>query len=467
MKKFHYLWILLLFLGLVGCNFSPNEAKDEFKLQTSIQVQHIFHNKHEEQGKGKFIIDSIEDVTQKPIKSRSISARGSDDTFELWLMPAKRSKEFAEPIMHENVSLVKYFSISNEGTFEIPLSDFPRNDPSVVFIVRTTDKNNIEVVGFLSLMIDDSHSIIEFPPAKEMTGDISFGAVYFSEDSYIATSELNLEDNKESFTNLSLQSLQEDTLENNLALMSLNILGNTTEDVYYAPMISLEYDISNTENWGYVTLMIISNDYTSNAALYTPNERSLLPQNAYRYGPGKKSSVQWSRSMSIPDFLDSAKKGALWVLRDEQGNKLASFDFSVALILDENKNPIVPCIEPSYTMKDDNPSFVDSISFNWFYINPDGKTKKLITDENEIASFVQKDSLFMDLQFGKDFPDIKGVTYQYRDYFGGRSYGMRGSLLQATDFNAPLKVEDLKYLSIGYRFTFYNCWTPWRPKPQL
>ncbi|MDY0288561.1 MAG: hypothetical protein RBR15_07045 [Sphaerochaeta sp.] len=451
MKKLSVIGILVILALLLGCD---GALLGEFLGQSGSQEQAQDETEPEPQNpeSWRFIISSIETSTQRSIASRGISARDAQVTYKLVLMPTRRG--WNEPIMHENVANVKYFDITDVGTYEIPISEFPEEDPSVVFILRFTDEVTIDVMGFLSLKTDDTHSIVEFPPRTEMTNSISFGTVYVSEDSYVSTSEHTLADNQGSFLTETLQTLQQKALTSNLVLMAINILRNTHEDVFYAPALSLEYDFDKTEDWGMVGLRVYSRDITSKAALFDPQGTNMIGPGEYKMGYGEDSSVQWEFRISLPDFLAKAKKGDMWSLENEGGEVLGNFDFSMALVLDELKNPIVPCIKPTYTTNKDDSTLVDSISFNWFYTDPDGTTQREITDDDKLEALVDKSLFWM---------GCNDETYMFRDTSNGWGSGMSGSLREATGFDAPLKIADLNRSSIGYRFTFYDCSTPWRP----
>lgn len=459
MRKLWIVGMFVILFVLMGCDVSPSgmAAGESF---SGGNLQYVFQNPlaQDDQGKGKFLIDSIENASEKSSSSRALSSRSPEETYELWLMPTQRGGN--EPIAHDNVSQVKYFSVDEEGGFEIPIADFPLDKTSIIFIVRKTNETNLEVVGFLTLKIDDNGYVLEFPPATEMNGDVEFGTVSVSEDSYVATSELSLTDNEGSFSTSILGSLQQQALTSNLALMAINILANTYTNVFYAPSLLLSYDLDDPDSWGVVELRVFSNDYTSKAALFTPQDANLNRSGGFKLGYGPRSSVQWSARLPLQDFLDKSAKGQLWKLKDENGAILATFDFSIALVLEKNDTPIIPCIEPTYTVQAGNSDLVETISFNWFSMGLDGITKNPITDEDELARMVSKNMFYMDLHTN----DSSRGTYMFRQSNGGRGFGMEGNLLTATDFDAPLKVADLDKLSIGYRYTFYGCDTPWRPK---
>lgn len=448
MRKLGIIGMFVILTLLLGCEFFPSEMQGETPSEMQGQTQDR-----------SFIITSIEASSTKGIVPRGIAQRSSEETYELWLMPTQRGNN--EPITHRNMQYLKKFSMNEDSTYEIPLSEFPEADPSVVFIMRIIDETNTDLVGFLGLKVDDDHSIIEFPPRTEMTDDISFGIVQVSDDSYVSTSELSLADNEGSFSETTLLALQQQAITANLALMAINILTNTHEDVYYAPALSLRYDLNDTADWGRVSLSVYSREYTKKAALFTPQGVNLNYSGDYKAGFGERSSVQWEVGLPLQDFIEKAKKGDMWLLKDEDGTVLAEFDFSIALVLDDNDNPIVPRIEPTYTVKADDSSLVDTLSFNWYYMDSDGTTTIPMTDEDELASLVLNNSLYMDYHSG----DSSQGTYMFRPRGSGGCYGMQGTLLAATNFDMPLKVADLDKLSIGYRFTFYNCNTQWKTTP--
>ncbi|MEA4859178.1 MAG: hypothetical protein VB127_01730, partial [Sphaerochaeta sp.] len=87
-------------------------------------------------GSGKFIIDEIvpEGSSRSAYGSRGSRDPGEEVAYELWLMPTKRG--YNEPIRHENVSELKRFPVTENGTYEIPIQEFPEDSPSVVIIAR-------------------------------------------------------------------------------------------------------------------------------------------------------------------------------------------------------------------------------------------------------------------------------------------------------------------------------------------
>ncbi len=139
-----------------------------------------------------------------------------------------------------------------DGSYYIPISEFPNYCSSVVFIMQVFPDNSQELVGFLSLKIDESAQVIEFPSSEDMLSDVAFGVVTVSEDSYIATSQYSLDENGDSFTEATYFALQQNAIANNFALMALNILGNTHEEHFYAPSLSFSYsrDDASDVNWG-------------------------------------------------------------------------------------------------------------------------------------------------------------------------------------------------------------------------
>lgn len=312
-----------------------------------------------------------------------------------------------------------------DGSYYIPISEFPNYCSSVVFIMQVFPDNSQELVGFLSLKIDESAQVIEFPSSEDMLSDVAFGGVVtVSEDSYIATSQYSLDENGDSFTEATYFALQQNAIANNFALMALNILGNTHEEHFYAPSLSFSYsrDDASDVNWGGTIggVRVYSDDHESIAALFDPPEGAMI-SSSYRIGYGVNSSVQWSARLSLSEFLQLATKDNIWTLKTEDETQLAAFDLSVALVMDdEGGNPIIPCIDPTYAVKEDDPSLVDRIDMNWFYYELDGVTKHPITAESPIASLIEESSLYMDIQVDENYG-----TYMLRSRGsgGGFRYG--------------------------------------------
>jgi len=202
-------------------------------------------------------------------------------------------------------------------------------------------------------------------------------------------------------------------------------------------------------------LNIISNDYSNKVALFDPEGVNRI--GAFRDPYGSQRSVQWStRDIPLQDFLDLADKGAIWELRSEGGEIIAAFDFSVAFVLDSTVRPTIPCINPTYVVKQDNPYEVERIDFNWFHYSPVGQSMQSFTDTQLLSALMGQRSLFMDLQNGPI-----SATYMLRNRSGETTYGMQGDIFSITNFDEPLAVSDLPYLKLGYSFAFYECRTPW------
>lgn len=134
MKKLWILAMVVVLFVLVGCEFFPIISMVESPQGGNLQ--YIFHNPlaQDDQGKGRFLIDGIENTSEKSANSNGLSSRSSEETYELWLMPTRRGGN--EPISHGNVSKVKYFNVDEGGSYAIPVADFPLDSTSVVFIVR-------------------------------------------------------------------------------------------------------------------------------------------------------------------------------------------------------------------------------------------------------------------------------------------------------------------------------------------
>ena len=436
------LGILMLVFSLVGCD-------DAFSLLGNDE------STTPEESESKFIIDAIQNTsTSPPERALRTSTRDTEEVYELWLMPTRRGPN--EPIMHENMSGLKKFQAMEDGSYYIPISEFPNYCSSVVFIMQVSPDNSQELVGFLSLKIDESTQVIEFPSSEDMLSDVAFGVVTVSEDSYIATSQYSLDENGDSFTEATYLALQQNAIANNFALMALNILGNTHEEHFYAPSLSFSYsrDDASDVNWGTIGVRVYSDDHESIAALFDPEGTRI--SSSYRIGYGVNSSVQWSARLSLSEFLQLATKDNIWTLKTEDETQLAAFDLSVALVMDDEGNPIIPCIDPTYAVKEDDPSLVDRIDMNWFYYELDGTTKHPITPDSPIASLIEESSLYMDIQVDENYG-----TYMLRSRGSGGAFGMEGDIFSLSNFDRPLAVSELGKLSIGYRFTFYDCNTKW------
>nr|WP_319472958.1 hypothetical protein [uncultured Sphaerochaeta sp.] len=448
-KMLVVLGVLMLVFSLVGCSGSPSLYFSETpQITMTPNVVDVDGTETE-----RFFISSIEEVNPS---TRDLPTDSDEDPFELWVMPTRRG--YNEVIRHENAQNIKRFVVQNTDEYTIPIDEFPVNDPSVVFIMRQTDGGEYEVVGFLSLQIDEDTAVLEFPPSSEMNGEIAFGTVTVSENSYIASSTQTLANNSNCFSNDTYLELQQDAMAQNLVLMAINVLWNTHSSHYYAPALMFTYNMNETNSidWGVLELLVYSNDYSSKAALFDPQGRMLGESQAYRLGYGQQSSVQWSDQIDIETFFSSANKGALWGLIDEDAGQLAAFDFSMTIVKDDEGNPIIPCIDPTYVVKEDDPSLVDRIDMNWFYYDLDGTTKHPITSGSPIASLIEETSLYMDIHTEED-----NGTYMIRSRGSGGAFGMEGDIFSLTNFDRELAVSELGDLSIGYRFTFYNCNTQW------
>lgn len=442
MRKILPIAILICLFFLAGCE---GNILNFFNTNTSNDISGA-----------KFVIDAIEVVvSQERTRSRSMRDLQSS-SYELWLMPVRRG--WNEVIRHENVSGLKKFTITDEGSYAIPLEEFPFEDPSVVFIMEEHEEGDFKVIGFLGLKINEEHVVFEFPPRKKMLGTIEFGTVRVEENTYRAISEKTLNDNKTGFTADTVESLQAQAISQNLILMAINTLWNTQDiDTFYAPGLTFEYSMDETQsiNWGRVGINVYSKDYTSSAALFDPEGNGLM--SSYQQGYGPQSSVQWAAVLSSQEFFRLAEPGNLWFLATEDNRQLAAFDLSLALVMDADGNPIIPFFEPTYTTKEDDSTLVERIDLNWYYYSLDGSIKNRITSDSEYAFLIEQHSFFMDKRTGT------GGTYMIRDrninYQG--NFGMKGDIFSLYDFDEPLKVEELALLSIGYRFSFFNCNTEW------
>ncbi len=329
--------LVLLFVAmslLVGCNAqSVNIAEVSEPILRFVPVP----TAHASAGSAALRIDSIDEESTAR-SSRSVE----QNEFELWLMPVTyRGNEI---VSHDNVRNLKRFVVTGDDPFAIPVAELPQSDKSIVFIVQLNAEQKHELVGFLTLRIAGSDQpLIVLPPRSAITGDVEFGTVTVSDDSYLATSTETLENNEASFDDATYISLTQQTILDNLVLMAVNTLWNTNPSgKFYAPGLLLEYELEEGEiTWNYAELRVYSDEYEKRAAIFNPAGENVnggdFPQ-AY----GEQSSVQWSASLSLEDMLETAQKGALWGLVDEDGNQLAAFDFSVAFVLDSEGKPIIP-----------------------------------------------------------------------------------------------------------------------------
>lgn len=416
---------------------------------------------HASAGSTALRIDSIDEES-----TARMSRSAEQNEFELWLMPVTyRGNEI---VSHDNVRNLKRFVVAGDDPFAIPVSELPQSDKSIVFIVQLNDEQKHELVGFLTLRIADSDQpLIVLPPRTAITGDVEFGTVSVSDDSYLAISTETLENNEASFDDATYTSLTQQTILDNLVLMAVNTLWNTNPSgKFYAPGLLLEYELEDGEiAWNYAELRVYSDEYEKHAAIFNPAGENVnngrFPQ---AYGP--QSSVQWSASLSLEDMLETAQKGALWGLVDEDGTQLAAFDFSVAFVLDNQGKPIIPYIDPTYSeyTGTDGKKYVDKLYLNWYYPDANGGEPHLITEDSELANLISQNELYMDI----NYPDggLRG-TYMIRDrrieYSG--AYGMEGDIFCLENFDAPLPVAALSSIyNVGYRFALYGCSTPMKAR---
>lgn len=452
--------VMFLFVFLLqGCNFLGNDYR-------------LWPNGSQPTLTGSaYISPSIRIVESGD--SRTISrlvTNGADrqvnENIELWLMPTVRGND--EPIAHWNVYNIKKFSMLPDGSYEIPLDEFP-NSTSVVFIVDTEDPDDFEVLGFLTLKIDDNHSIIEFPPRSEITGTIEFGEVEIADvTTYLSSSEKTLEDNEGSFNENTLEHLQQDVIFQNASLMAVNVLKNTdfngVED-YFAVSISIEYFteldgvINNSSDviWEPLGIDIYSNNNSTSASLFTPDGENLHGEGVFVNAFGPQSAVQWGVRIPLEKFIEQAEPRKLWQLRAESGQVLAEFDLSVAILTDNSGYPIIPLVSPTYEEVDSN---IELLNFNWFHFMSDGTTRIELENQSILDRIIGKQEFFF--QKNRNTDEEITVTYMYRDPGEGGVGGMKGDIATSYDFVPALPVERFhKNMSMGYRFTLFRCRTGW------
>lgn len=440
-------WILVcLVILLIGCDAASQQPPIGVQTPT---ITYIPATGSTTSASGHYFeVDAIQE------SSRSSSSRDvePEELYELWLMPVERG--YNESIKHENVSRIRRFPITAREEYAIPLEELPQNDPSVVFIMHITDDNEREVAGFLTLQVADGHPVIEFPSRDEITGTVSFGTVTYSPDSYLSTSGQTLQQNESSFSTDAYSALTNQTILQNLVLMALNTLWNTVPGgAFYAPGMLVQYELTNsgTVAWRDLELWVYSNQYDERAALISPSGENLM-DGGFTQAQGNQSAVQWFVPLPVEEVLASAQNGTLWGLVNQNGEQLAAFDFSVAFVLDEDGYPIIPMIDPTYTVSDTNPNEVERLDFNWFYFGSDGQRNAILPGSG-IADLLEE--LYMDCGSG---------TYMLRDRGDGGAYGMEGDIFSVYDFDQPLQVSDLLNLSVGYTFTFYKGNTPMKAR---
>ncbi|MFA6732616.1 MAG: hypothetical protein WCS07_07750 [Sphaerochaeta sp.] len=441
-------WILVcLVILLIGCDAASQQPPSGVHTPTITYIPAVGSTQSD--SSHYFRVEGIQE------SSRSSSSRDvePEELYELWLMPVARGWD--ESISHENVRRIKRFPVASNG-YSIPKEELPATDPSVVFIMRITEENERELIGFLTLQVDGGLPVIEFPPQNEITGTVSFGSVTYSPDSYLSTSGTTLQENQTSFSTNTYTDLTHLTISQNLVLMAVNTLYNTASDgTFYAPGMLVQYELTDagTVAWRDLELWVYSNQYDERAALISPSGENLM-NDEFVQAQGTNSSVQWFASLPVEEVLSSAQSGALWGLVNEDGEQLAAFDFSVAFVLDEDGYPIIPMIDPTYTLSDTDSNYVESIDFNWFYYGPDGQ-RNAILPGSDIAGLLRE--LYIDCPTG---------TYMLRDSLDTNQgvYRMQGDFFSVNTFNRPLALSDLQALNVGYTYTFYGCNTPMKAR---
>lgn len=446
---------LILFLFL-GCDFlldSYHQPSNEPELTGGAYITNI----------------RITDSGNKQAASRSVTNIKNNqvnEEIELWLMPTVRGNN--EPIAHWNAFRIKKFSVLDDGSYEIPLVEFP-DSTSVVFIVDAENPDNFDVLGFLTLKIDEENSIIEFPPRSEITGAVEFGEVEIADlSTYLSNSEKTLEDNEASFSENSLEQLQQDVIFQNASLMSVNVLNNTDlneiED-YYAVSIRIEYfteldkEIHNSSDviWGSLEIDIYSSNNSAKASIFTPDGENLNGDEVFVEAIGPQSAVQWFVRIPLDKFTEQAEPRKLWELRDEYGQVLAAFDLSVAMLTDNSNYPIIPLVSPTY---EEIGTDIELLNYNWFYFLPDGTTRIELESQSVLERIIGKKEFF--LQMDSNSNEEITATYMYRDHGEGGAGGMNGNIATSYDFIPELPVERFnKNMSMGYRFTLFRCSTSW------
>ena len=414
-------------------------------------------------------ISTVLDNTKSPL-SRELTESGEEETFELWLMPTERGNN--ESIDHNNVYNMKKYSILPDGSYVIPITDFP-DTSSVVFVVQVDSLQNWEVKGFLSLKIDEQQSLTEFPPRDEITGLVNFGVVSIldMDNTYITSSTASLEDTQDAFSEKAFEELQKEVILKNSGLMALNVLMNTNTETseYYAVSVSLSYstDILNpietaeAIQWDHVAINIYSRDVTSRASLFTPDGTNLSGEGVFNDPYGPQSATQWCFQIPLTTFKEHAAPKALWKLLDENGTELGAFDLSVAMITDNQGNPIIPIAQPDYTVKPEDAAIVDTISFHWYYFDKDGVTKHPLNDPELLLQILGKQEIH--LQINSTNSSEQTVTYMYdRETDWNSCCSMTGDLATAADFKPALPVSRFQgSVDLGYRFVLNSCSTHW------
>ena len=390
----------------------------------------------------------------------------TDTQLELWVMPLYTGSD--EPIAHSSVYELKKYQAAEDGSYEIPMEEIP-NTAFVIFIVETNDTTDYDVLGFLSLSVDEATALTTFPNPEEIIDTVEFGIVELMGDSsYSSFSDNTLTDNRSAFTSATFDELHENVVLHNTGQMALNVLLNTNPDPevndYYAIDLRMSYRTqlgSSVQNsaqvdWASdVKLRIYSSDTTSKASLFTPDGTNLKGAGVFVDPNGEYNAVQYEFPISFEDFKTHAQPEQFWELRDDSDTVLASFDMSVAMLLDDQDYPIIPITEPTYTL-DEGGAVIDTVDFNWFYFESDGTTKHELTDPVLLEDIIGKTEFY--LQTNSTNPV---VTYMYREPGTGGNGGMEGDVATAYSFSPTLTKTAFQNVSCGYRFTLFRCSTSW------
>lgn len=385
---------------------------------------------------------------------------------ELWVMTVNEGNN--EPIAHQNAYDILTYLPDAEGSYEIPMEELP-SAPFVVFIVETYSDGTYNVLGFLSLSVDEETAIMTFPTPEEIVAPVEFGNVVVTEETgYISFSEITLTQNQSAFNAEAFDDLHEYAVFHNTGQMALNVLLNTKQNPstsswdYYAVGLSMGYhtDLSSHAStsadvsWNSdVSINIYSHDTTSQASLFTPSGDNLNGEGIFPAAQ-VNSATKFFVNVPMSTFTAQALPGEFWELRNESGEVLASFDMSVAMLTDDSGYPIMPIMEPSYSLEDGTAE-IDTVDFNWFYFLSDGTTRVALEDTAVLDELIGKSEFH--LQANTD-----GVTYMYREPGGGGAGGMVGDILTAHTFSPTLTESSFtSEVSAGYRFTLLRCSTDW------
>jgi hypothetical protein len=390
----------------------------------------------------------------------------SNLNIELWVLPVYSGLYFGR------IEDIKKIKPLGDGSYDIPVETFEYGTSSVILIIDISNPETYLIMGFLSLKIDNDSSIIIFPPREDIIGPIEFGEVITTgEVSYLSSSENTLEDNASGFTTEAFQKIYDSTTYQNIGLNVINTLINTdlnTGEAYRMRM-TIKYKSNYGETitssadvlWDYIGIGISGGDETSNAALFAPDGKNLNGEGLFPSAEGPQSEIQWGASISLATLKKYAKPGQFWRLVDDKGSVLASFDLSLAIIVDDYGYPMIPFPMPTYTLKSDSNN-LESVNLNWFYFHPDGVTKEEINDLSLVQKFIG------DVGFQKnptDEGDLLPVTYCYRDPDPSMGSGF-GSIEgdNSTAYNFVPDLSERAFLSrmdIYYDFALFNCYTYW------